>query len=295
MIYIEPCGGLGNRMRAIDSAIRLAKFKKTGVKVFWKVNDELGAPFEELFEPFSASSSVIEVINVPAPNYLNEPYDRYFTKFRKFLKPVLIDNADWEHEQISHEYISVFVELLEGKNIYDRDFDAYVKKTWNEIWPGNSYYIRSYSRFFGNPFSNYHYFVPKQEIRDKALQLVKLCGDFSCGVHIRRTDQLSAIEISTNDKYVAMMEAELKRNPNTKFLLTTDSTAEKKLITEIFADKIITAEINLGRDSVTAMKDAMMELYALAHMRKIIGSYWSSFTFTAISYLNYLKPYSIVK
>ena len=94
---------------------------------------------------------------------------------------------------------------------------------------------------------------------------------------------------------VAEMEAELKRNPNTKFLLTTDSTAEKEIISKIFKEKIITADINQGRDSVTAMKDAMMELYALAHMRKIIGSYWSSFTFTAISYLNYLKPYSIVK
>jgi hypothetical protein len=87
----------------------------------------------------------------------------------------------------------------------------------------------------------------------------------------------------------------LSLNSETKFYLASDSTFEKKKIVQLFGKKIITADVYQGRDEVDAMADALMDLYVLANMRKIVGSYWSSFTLTAISYLSYLKPYQIVK
>lgn len=295
MIYIEPCGGLGNRMRAIDSAIRLAKFKNTGVIVFWKVNEDLGAPFEALFEPFPAGANVVKVVNIARLDYPGYIYDSYFKGIRRFSKPLLIDNPDWEFEQISHEYIRLFLASLNGTNLYDREMDQYVQKTWQSLWPEKSYYIRSYSRFFGTPFSTYQHFVPIASIRRKATKLIVECGNFSCGIHIRRTDQISAVEKSTTEKFVTLMKEELAINSGSKFFLATDSEDEKQKIRHLFRESIVTADIIQGRGQAEAMEDALMELYVLAHMRKIIGSYWSSFTLTAVSYLNYLKPYSIVK
>ena len=54
MLIIQPIGGLCNRMRAINSAMVLAKKQNKKLKVIWNVNAELGCPFEELFEPTDA-------------------------------------------------------------------------------------------------------------------------------------------------------------------------------------------------------------------------------------------------
>lgn len=49
-IYIEPQGGLANRMRVISSYITFAE--KYGIETFcvWSVNNELGATFNSLFK-----------------------------------------------------------------------------------------------------------------------------------------------------------------------------------------------------------------------------------------------------
>ena len=54
MLIIQPIGGLCNRMRAINSALVLAKKQNKKLKVIWFVNAELGCPFEELFEKTDA-------------------------------------------------------------------------------------------------------------------------------------------------------------------------------------------------------------------------------------------------
>ncbi len=41
------------------------------------------------------------------------------------------------------------------------------------------------------------------------------------------------------------------------------------------------AKPSVARDDPAAMEDAVVDLYALSRCRKIIGSYWSSFTDTA--------------
>ena len=50
MLIIQPIGGLCNRMRAINSARILAKNRKDKLVVVWNINQELGCPFEDLFQ-----------------------------------------------------------------------------------------------------------------------------------------------------------------------------------------------------------------------------------------------------
>ncbi|KGE86617.1 MAG: hypothetical protein NXH86_17055 [Flavobacteriaceae bacterium] len=50
-IYLKTEGGLCNRMRSIDSAYILKELFKKKLFVIWENNHEVGANFEEIFEP----------------------------------------------------------------------------------------------------------------------------------------------------------------------------------------------------------------------------------------------------
>src|SRR5213080_179791 len=49
-LALEPIGGLGNRMRAIDSALALARRLDTPLTVFWRRTADLDCAFRDLFE-----------------------------------------------------------------------------------------------------------------------------------------------------------------------------------------------------------------------------------------------------
>ena len=48
-IFIEPIGGLANRMRMIASYIEFAEKNGLDVSCVWNINNELGASFHSLF------------------------------------------------------------------------------------------------------------------------------------------------------------------------------------------------------------------------------------------------------
>lgn len=51
MVTVQTCGGLANRMRAMSSGVSLANDIGMPVTIVWAENWELGAQFEQLFEP----------------------------------------------------------------------------------------------------------------------------------------------------------------------------------------------------------------------------------------------------
>ena len=66
---------------------------------------------------------------------------------------------------------------------------------------------------------------------------------------------------------------------STMFYLATDDMAEEAELRKAFPGRILSnQERCLRRDSREGMQDALLDLYSLAATRKIIGSYFSSFT-----------------
>lgn len=50
MIYFYPAGGLANRMRAINSLLKVTK-ADIHYRVIWQCNSELNCPFETIWQP----------------------------------------------------------------------------------------------------------------------------------------------------------------------------------------------------------------------------------------------------
>ena len=243
MIIIQPSGGLCNRIRAINSAATLAKKKGLPLKVLWLNAPELNCPFESLFQP-ADEFELINIYSLKSPKKL----------FLQFSAKQRFNNED----------------ILNNKTGVTLNDDFYQKLS-------DSVYIFTWEQFY--PTEDYHLFKPTAEIQAKIDALTSRFAPHMIGVHIRRTDNVTAIGKSGTDAFIRAMEAEIAADPEVKFFLATDEMKEEAILREHFGDRIISNENRvIDRNSVAGMHDAMIDLYGLAATDKILGSFWSSFT-----------------
>ncbi|MBO4336994.1 MAG: hypothetical protein J5842_02875 [Lachnospiraceae bacterium] len=229
-------------MRAIGSAMILANRRGEELLVYWKVAPELGCPFEQLFEKSTAFK---------LKNYRS---DYYPPKVLAQLTGFRVDNEAIRSNRTE-----------EGLN------DAYVSSLPGKV------YIATEEHFFKN--RDYSAFVPRKDLMKRVDELTQPCKDRLVGVHIRRTDNKPAIGKSSTDAFIKAMEKELTQNSDTMFYIATDDLKEEMLLRDRFKGHIISNEgRDLSRDSITGIRDALIDLYSLASSTKIIGSYFSSFT-----------------
>ena len=242
MLTIQPIGGLCNRMRAIGSAMILASKRNEELLVYWKVAPELGCPFEQLFE----KSSAFRLVNYRSDYYPPKVF-RQLTGYR-------LGNDEIRQKRTENGLEDSFVTSLP-----------------------KSVYIATEEHFFKN--RDYSAFVPRRDLMEKVEALTGEYRENLIGVHIRRTDNKPAIGKSSTDAFIRAMEAELNKNESVMFYLATDDLNEEKLLRQRFPGHIISNEgRDLSRDSITGIQDALVDLYSLASSKKIIGSYFSSFT-----------------
>lgn len=246
MLIIQPIGGLCNRMRAINSARMLAEKRREKLTVIWFVNSELGCPFEKIFQP----TDQFRVINI----YSKWNLKKLFYQLSSMAFGIFIGNEDIRSHRQEGALDDAFISSL-----------------------GPLVYLATEEHFF--PCHDYSAFVPAPEVSERIEAKKQELGEHSVGVHIRRTDNRPAIDKSSTDNFILSMKKELASDPEAMFYLATDDLSEEEKLREIFPGKIISnRERDLSRDSVAGIQDAMLDLYCLASTRKIIGSYFSSFT-----------------
>lgn len=246
MLIIQPIGGLCNRMRAINSARILAEKRGEKLTVIWFVNPELGCPFEKIFRP----TDKFRVINI----YSKWNLKKLFYQLTSMLSGSFIGNEEIRSHRQDGALDDAFVSSL-----------------------GAQVYIATEEHFY--PCHDYSAFVPADGVSARIEEKKQELGDHSVGVHIRRTDNLPAIGKSSTDHFILSMKKELEADPETVFYLATDDLSEEEKLREAFPGKIISnRERDLSRNSIAGIQDAMLDLYCLASTRKIIGSYFSSFT-----------------
>lgn len=242
MLIIQPIGGLCNRIRAINSALVLARKKGETLTVLWNVNAELGCPFEALFEPTDA----FRLYNIHSKWNLRK-------LFYQFSRP-RIGNEEIRQNRDENGLLGAYEASLPGR-----------------------LYIATEEHFF--PCHDYSAFVPTAEIKTRIDALTASFHAHNVGVHIRRTDNKPAIGKSSTDAFISSMRKELEDEPDTMFYLATDDLSEEANLRRLFPGHILSNETrDLSRDSITGIKDALLDLMCLSMTDKIIGSYFSSFT-----------------
>lgn len=251
MLIVNPRYGLCNRMQTIDSALALARKLDSTICVIWVRNADCNCRFRDLFDLASFPCRVIELRAGILSNLLNRYANPLFCRFN-----------------------NLYIGQKKANRLQENPQNISALSKYRHI------YIRTYSRFFSTPDTPQ--FAPFQPI--KPLQKVIRCHPTcNCiGLHIRRTDNKHAVTNSPLEAFVEQMRAELRDDPSVTFFLATDDPDVEQTLQEKFPRKVTLYQKRaLDRNTPEAIQDALIDLYALAGCRKMIGSHWSSFSRTA--------------
>ncbi len=261
MITVKPYSGLANRMRAIDSVLALTKNHNTNIHIIWECNSVLNCDFEDLFLAIPGTKVILNRIAMP------ELAMRIIKKLVKLLRKI--------HLYLPLGYNKYLFEN-ELKTLNNSNYDF---KLLNSI---DKVYIESQNSFFENetPFRS---FIPIPQIKEKIDRCISRYTLNTVGVHIRRGDNEKSIIGSPLEGFIELMEKEIENDKDVMFFLATDSIDTEEILQTRFQRRILSNTKVLNRNSTEGIQDALIDMMCLSKTRKILGSYWSSFSETAAS------------
>ena len=250
-ITLIPVGGLANRLRSIDSGIRLAKDSNSKLKIIWFKTWELGCRFDQLFNPIN--SEMIEL------------------REASFLDLVLFDRPRKKNLFIPYIFHKLLFDKCVNENILN-----YVRNINFITWAkGCNVCMISCYEFYKNDNSDYfEIFKPIPIIQKKIDKISQKFPSNIIGIHIRRTDN----KISINNSPTELFINKMKEEKDASFYLASDSEQEKQNIKNIFKDKIYTYNCSVERNTQEGIRNAVIELFLLSKTKRIYGSYNSSFS-----------------
>jgi hypothetical protein len=255
MITVRPYGGLANRMRVIDSAFQLAKRNNASVKVIWELSDELNCPFDSLFETLK-DLHVEEVVLTRTQRRMNEGIRRIF-------------------QLVKIRYPFGYSVCLHDKEILKHTETGY---DLNELVKSSpDIFIRTVHKFYEDVHS-FEEFVPVLSLKEKIEGYAAQYSDYTIGLHIRRTDNKLSIKFSPLSGFTDRMDEAILKNQDTKFFLATDSPGVEEQIKSKFGNRIIAHPKTLDRNTASAIQDSVVDLYCLSKTKRIVGSFYSSFS-----------------
>lgn len=267
VLFINPIGGLANRMRLLAGGIALAKVLNVDYRIVWLRNWEVYAKFEDLFTMPSEIDGRISY-----PGQLR--YGLLYSSPRR--KNIYITKLTLRRYGLSflggyEPYFSLSA-LDNSESIVRNMFkQGFMRRCKCFLQGGTVIY----------PFEEKAYrclFVPADDICCRIEERVALLGHKRYGVHIRRTDNAQSIVNSPDDLFLKKMTGLIDQEPDVRFYLSTDSEDVKTKFKRKFGDRVVCSKQVARRDTVEGMKEAVVELFTLSNTQAILGSYFSSFS-----------------
>jgi hypothetical protein len=276
-LIVRPQQGLANRMRVISSFRILARQSGRVFELCWAPSN--GWSDEDLSELFENDF----------PRVSPDEFERYCQKGLAIHKARQVVGRDdrgkqmwkWRASSGMHQVFDLEnfpVVTYSGQQRCDRLVDPATR-------------ARLLPHFEPAYRANGREWRPVPSIRTKIKELTEAFGPHTVGVHIRRGDHLggsrrSGWSRSSDAAFFARMDAELAAEPSTNFFLATDSAATEERFREQYREAVI---VNPDKRFVPSVirqpkdnqRDAVIDMFALARTRKILGSNYSSFSVMA--------------
>lgn len=288
-LYIEPRGGLCNRMRVIDSALFLARDIRKPLHLVWTIDNAVGCPFEDLFV---VPDQIASIKTVSRWQIGYEKMQEELARLRNESGHCLLQNG-FAHLRESEFN---FRNLRDSQTPYISTWDRFYPNQMRDHYPGKvlesmrparfkrlSAGLRWWysERFPPSPYSRFYAAFRPIETFRKIIRNNTKSFRRTIGVHLRRTDNPQQ-QNSPTELFVARMKREIELHPTTDFFLATDDPADEALLAQEFPGRIrIYPKRSLDRGKKESIEDALIDLYCLAETDKIIGTVYSSFSVIA--------------
>jgi hypothetical protein len=244
VLTLEPIGGLGNRMRVIDSGLAFARAFGLRLRVVWTRTPDLGCRFDALFEPIPA----LEVVE--RGWWANRLLRRVALKAGRYSRDIREPELEWLVKR--------------------GDLDGLARE--------RSALVVTCNRFFSRAGGRLEEFVPVPSLRHEVERQVASFGPATIGVHVRRGDNGPALRHSPTEAFVDHMANLVASDAATTFFVCSDASEAAASLVASFPGRVLARPKVLDRTSAAGMRDAVVDLYALSRTRRILGSYFSSFS-----------------
>ncbi len=252
-ITLVPRAGLCNRLNAILSGLAYKeKHPDVELKILWVRWVNCNCRFKDLFQQLPSHYPPVKELITQIKDLPGHKVNLYLPQRLRHL---------W--------YDGSF---LSGDNA--DDFDNITKGM-------DSVYVCKDNRFCKEEIhkSISNYFRPTEELQAR---INKVTQDWDkkyvIGLHIRRTDNITSINLSPIQLFYNVIEREMLINKDTLFYVATDDDSVKIDLQNRYGEHIITIPLCLKRSSVKGMKDAVVDLFCLGSTRKIYGSAHSTYS-----------------
>jgi hypothetical protein len=246
-IIVTPAGGLGNRLRVIESCLSLSSKIQGGLLVIWQSSPDMVASYRELFHPHPD----FRILDVNPRTRLLEKLIRN-TTLRcgyRFLtdEDVIRNDYDLSGLLITNSK-SLYINTCNTTHRFDRNFD----------------WLR-----------------PNAIVDGKVNDYLPRVTQKTIGVHVRRTDNQWSIATSTDDKFFRYMDEAIHADDSVEFFLCTDCEATEETFRNRYAARVFSRKKQFGRERIESIQDALADWILLSECGRIFHSHWSSFSFTA--------------
>lgn len=255
MIYLKPMYGLCNRLRAIASAVQLAKARGDGLCVLWAKGPGMLDRATPLFD--MQSQFGFEFVDV-----VDNKYDTVMSKFNA-------DTPNWYGIQSFRSGKDVMVKRMldapAGANIFIETCDAFMSGL------------------------DYSWIHPSAEVSQRMNETRRCLEGEYIGVHIRRTDNRISRIYSPLYLFDAVIDRELQGRENARIFLATDDDETKEYLVARHGSFVVTRRGLAPRHAEDGILDGFVDLLLLSEAAKLFGSRGSSFSKVAAQIGN--KPY----
>lgn len=261
-ITLVPYAGLCNRMNVIISALAYQQnHPDVQLIIKWHRWFHCNCKFKDLFKPIALITPVSELSEL---NWRDTPGHRLNLYLPDKLRKSFFDVVFMPHN---------------SPDKFEEMVDAFRKNTGKEP----NVYVYKENCFCRDLWtSNYaDIFQPQEDIQRRIDEITKDWDGHVIGLHVRRTDNMRAIQNSPIERYYQIIEKEVELDSKVRFYLATDSEEVKHDLTSRFGKRIIAIPLCLKRSSLQGMKDAVVDLYCLASTSRIYGSSASTYSLLA--------------
>lgn len=246
MITLEPIAGLGNRLRAVDSACALADELGRPLRIIWTRTTDCACRFDRLFEPIPGA--------------------------------IVVERGWWANRLLRR------AELLGGRYTHViREPEMWPLRASGYDFRGlageRAVFIQTCQRFLAAPTMGLaSRFTLVAALKAECQRVTAGFTEATVGVHIRRGDHQEARQHSPTALFLERMSAEVRRRSAVRFFLATDDPGVEAEVRHLFGERVLTYRKPFNRDTDAGIRAAAVEMFALARTTRILGSYFSSFS-----------------
>lgn len=259
ILTLVPLGGLANRLRVIASGVALARQTRRPLQILWYKDSGLNCRFDQLFCPLTQADIRLKEATLTDRLLYDRPRQKNCYLPAAFQRMLFDGRLHDPARELAPGSRFDFAQWTEG---HTRTYIA----TCYPFFPAAS---ESYSRLF----------VPIPEIETRISTYTRqFTSTHTVGVHIRRTDNATAIARSPLEAFIREMEKEVEAHPDTRFFVASDSEQDKQTLKEHFGTRILTSSQPADRNSLQGMQEGAVDFFTLSRTDKIIGSCYSSFS-----------------